>query len=220
MIKLGYLIQKMKQKITKNCITCNEEIIKSYETLLDWKNRKFCSMECRKGTIRTEDEKRRIKETCLAKGTGKWKRGARSQELKDRQSEAMKTRVALGIHNFWKGGRPQKYCPDCNAPVTYYRTKCVKCAPARGENHPNWQGGITPINHKIRNSLESKAWIKSVKLRDGHKCKIGNKDCSGKLEAHHILSWSEYPELRYQINNGITLCHFHHPRAGSVVIRI
>jgi len=22
----------------------------------------------------------------------------------------------------------------------------------------------------------------------------------------------DYPELRYEVNNGITLCHFHHPR--------
>ena len=27
-----------------------------------------------------------------------------------------------------------------------------------------------------------------------------------------ILGWTDYPELRYEVNNGITLCHFHHPR--------
>lgn len=37
-------------------------------------------------------------------------------------------------------------------------------------------------------------------------------NCKGRLEAHHILSWKDYPELRYDINNGITLCHAHHPR--------
>lgn len=55
-------------------------------------------------------------------------------------------------------------------------------------------------------------WMRAVKNRDGWKCKITNGDCSGRLEAHHILRWSEHPELRYEINNGITLCAFHHPR--------
>ena len=52
----------------------------------------------------------------------------------------------------------------------------------------------------------------NVLKRDNFKCKIGNKDCIGRIEAHHILIWSEYPELRYEINNGITLCHAHHPK--------
>lgn len=55
-------------------------------------------------------------------------------------------------------------------------------------------------------------WRKEVWLRDRYKCKIANPDCKGKIEAHHILSWRDYPELRYQVNNGITLCHAHHPR--------
>ena len=29
---------------------------------------------------------------------------------------------------------------------------------------------------------------------------------------YRILSWRDYPELRFNINNGITLCHAHHPR--------
>jgi len=55
-------------------------------------------------------------------------------------------------------------------------------------------------------------WRKQVWLRDDFKCKINNSECNGKIEAHHILSWREYPELRFEINNGITLCHAHHPR--------
>lgn len=54
-------------------------------------------------------------------------------------------------------------------------------------------------------------WRKEVRDRDGHKCKIGNRDCVERLETHHILSWRDHPELRYDVNNGITLCKFHHP---------
>lgn len=50
------------------------------------------------------------------------------------------------------------------------------------------------------------------KKRDKWGCKIKSKDCNDRLEAHHILNWMAYPELRYDINNGITLCQFHHPR--------
>lgn len=61
-------------------------------------------------------------------------------------------------------------------------------------------------------SRANKCWSIDVKNRDGNKCKINNNDCSGRIEAHHILNWVEYPELRYDINNGIALCQFHHPK--------
>lgn len=54
--------------------------------------------------------------------------------------------------------------------------------------------------------------MKEVKNRDSWKCKLLNEDCSGRLEAHHIVPWSESLELRYEVNNGITLCHYHHPK--------
>ena len=47
------------------------------------------------------------------------------------------------------------------------------------------------------------------------KSRIADINCSGRLEAHHILDWINYPELRYEINNGITLCHAHHPRGRA-----
>lgn len=60
-----------------------------------------------------------------------------------------------------------------------------------------------------------KEWMNSVKKRDNWKCRIRNKDCCGKLESHHILPWRDFPELRYDIKNGITLCIKHHPRKRS-----
>ena len=82
----------------------------------------------------------------------------------------------------------------------------------RGENHYRWNPNREAVRRDLRNDPIYKQWSKCVKSRDFWKCKISNKDCSGKVVAHHILPWAKFPELRYEINNGITLCHTHHPK--------
>ena len=74
----------------------------------------------------------------------------------------------------------------------------------KGEKSVFWKGGITPEMMKIRMSLEYKLWRKSVFERDGFTCQkygvVGRK-----LVAHHINNFSDFPELRLAIDNGITL---------------
>lgn len=82
-----------------------------------------------------------------------------------------------------------------------------------GEKNHKWIKDRTKlVKRQKRGDSAYCYWRKEVWLRDNFKCKIANPDCVGRIEAHHILSWSDFPELRYQINNGITLCHAHHPR--------
>src|SRR3990167_10642088 len=79
------------------------------------------------------------------------------------------------------------------------------------QNH-KWVVDRTLLTKKQeRNDSAYKEWRKNVWIRDNFKCKIKNFDCGGRIESHHILSWIKFPELRYEVNNGITLCHFHHP---------
>ena len=74
----------------------------------------------------------------------------------------------------------------------------------KGKNHPNWKGGHTPENIKIRMSLEYKLWRKAVFLRDNFTCQK-HKIRGGKLVAHHINNFSDFMELRLALDNGITL---------------
>ena len=48
-------------------------------------------------------------------------------------------------------------------------------------------------------------WAKTVKELDNHKCAFCGS--TEKLEAHHIRKKSLFPELKNDIDNGITLCH-------------
>jgi len=54
-----------------------------------------------------------------------------------------------------------------------------------------------------------KNWRFSVFERDSYTCKNCGKTTI-ELHAHHIKSWAGYPEFRYDVNNGITLCIFCH----------
>jgi 5-methylcytosine-specific restriction endonuclease McrA len=84
----------------------------------------------------------------------------------------------------------------------------------RGKNHGNWQGGITPINFKIRNSLEYKIWREAVFKRDDYTCVwCGQK--GGRLVADHIKPFSLFPELRFAIDNGRTLCEDCHKKTDT-----
>lgn len=75
----------------------------------------------------------------------------------------------------------------------------------QGKNSSNWKGGITPINKAIRNSPKYKRWREAVFERDDYTCvRCGER--GGTLNGDHIKSFSMFPELRFDLNNGRTLC--------------
>jgi len=91
----------------------------------------------------------------------------------------------------------------------------------RGVNNPNWRGGTTPAFSKIRASLEYKMWRRSVFERDNYTCVwcLRSKDVSGKLNADHIKPFAYYPELRFAIDNGRTLCLDCHKKTDTYLFK-
>ena len=81
-----------------------------------------------------------------------------------------------------------------------------------GKNHWKWIKDRNLVKKNERNDGAYLQWVKKVKKRDKNSCALKSQECSGYNIVHHIYQWSLYPKLRYIINNGITLCQFHHPR--------
>lgn len=73
------------------------------------------------------------------------------------------------------------------------------------ENHPNWKGGVTYLRECAMQTKDYKDWRKNVFERDDFTCKKCNQK-GYDLNAHHIMSYAEYPKLRLDVENGVTLC--------------
>ena len=76
------------------------------------------------------------------------------------------------------------------------------------------EDGENAENKFSKNNLEYKEWRNKVILRDNGACQCCGLD--EKLEAHHIFSSEEYPQLAYELTNGITLCKFCHDKYHSI----
>jgi len=73
----------------------------------------------------------------------------------------------------------------------------------RGPNAAHYVNGrSTKARHKL--SKELAAWRSAVFVRDGWRCcKCESND---DIQAHHIKHFATHPELRLDVDNGITLC--------------
>lgn len=84
-----------------------------------------------------------------------------------------------------------------------------------GEKNPSWNPNLTDEERITkRNYPEYHEWRTAVFERDSFTCQICGQR-GGKLQAHHVESYRDNPDLRTTISNGITLCKkchrdFHH----------
>lgn len=90
------------------------------------------------------------------------------------------------------------------------KTRKLLSEQRKGESGSNWQDGKSVKNDKIRKSLEYKLWREAVFKRDNYTCiwcgaRSGNGNAL-ELHADHIRPFAFFPELRFAIDNGRTLC--------------
>lgn len=116
----------------------------------------------------------------------------------------------------WRGGMwVQKMCIHCETVYTVSRTIAPRsnfCSHAcrakfyfTGEGNVNWKGGVTPKHWAIRQTREYAEWRRDVYRRDRWTCQA----CGYRgrqIVAHHIKSFAENPALRFDVENGMTLC--------------
>ncbi len=101
---------------------------------------------------------------------------------------------------------------------------------AKGKDHPQWEGGKTPLIMKIRNSKQYAKWRMEVFRRDNFSCFVCGDNRGGNLNAHHIEQLSVIIDKHdikifeealnckkvWDVYNGITLCEDCHPNADEI----
>lgn len=87
--------------------------------------------------------------------------------------------------------------------------------PRRGKDSPNYRGGgCQTERHSLMRRWEYKEWRKAVFERDNYTCQICGQH-GGNLQADNVKPWWLYPELRFEISNGRTLCVSCHKKTDT-----
>ncbi len=171
---------------------------------------KFCSKECaNKSKIiwsickncgaqynTGQDGGKRNKYFCSMKCAADYKRGKPlSEEHKAALSAVKVGKPILHLHT-----------PEVVAKISASLTG--KPQPwMRGKLHPNYKNGGVNYYERIQamGRVEYKNWRREVFARDNYTCQRCNRK-GLRIQAHHIKSWSDNPDIRYDVANGITLC--------------
>jgi len=206
---------------------CGNHVSRSAANSKQWN--KYIHGHNGKGRPRPEHVRKKISKSHFGIGRGEsrspsteFKSGQRSSpetefqpghkfHLGKKRSDAFRQKMAA----HYKNQRYTVSCDYCGRPlkVIEYKIKnsnhafCDRTCSSSyfsGDRNNKWKGGITPENVAIRGSVGALYWKKAVMSRDGYKCYLCG--TGGRLHAHHIHPFAEYEKLRFDVDNGITLC--------------
>ena len=121
--------------------------------------------------------------------------------------------VATWLENFNIDRRPTggayKKGTKVSAEIRKKQSKAKK-GKLLGKDNPNWKGGLISDEVRDRRSYQAKRWREECRERDENKCTL----CGSieRLHVHHILPYKDYPDRRWDINNGQTVCALCHEK--------
>ena len=137
---------------------------------------------------------------CTHECYSKWKTNIRGQEhplYKKKNTTCPQCGKVFEVHAYRLEERESVFCSkQCHNDWMYENQ--------RGENNPNWRGGRVKYPGRSDSVRDYRNLRETVFKRDGFKCKICGSATD--LHIHHIKSWAEYPDLRYDPDNCITVC--------------
>jgi len=205
------------------CHVCNQ---KFYAMPYQVKSgRKYCSGKCRlkvfasnrKGVPCTEETKKRISKANKGRQPSLLAIRGATKSARERRGKK---------HPRWKGGKPK--CKKCGKQLSNYGIfLCKKCYNESKKGIPRTQKVKdkisrthkerwkmhkykTLLNERMRRGKDFAKWRKKVFERDNYicqKCKKRSKKGERiELHPHHILNFSNHEDLRFIVDNGVTLC--------------
>ena len=104
------------------------------------------------------------------------------------------------------------YCTVNTTLLNSGKTKSCGCLRLGqvGENHPSYNPNLTDeerLKNRYRMSDgDFRSWANLIKERDNYTCQVCGDNKSGNLNAHHLNGWNTFPEQRFDLDNGVTLC--------------
>jgi len=86
----------------------------------------------------------------------------------------------------------------------------------RGANNHFWRGGVSQINHIVRNNIMKTPEYRMFRLKVIDRDKVCQQcGATTNLEVHHIKEFALYPRLRLDEQNALTLCKSCHTKTDS-----
>jgi hypothetical protein len=184
----------MQNLIQTKCKYCSKKIMVNKHQF-DRGRGKFCSMSCRGLFLSLQPNHFGGKRNVF--------KGTHTAEARKKMSDFAKNRSI-----------PQEIREKISRTLTgksYLSIEARKKMSLRfiGDKNPSWKGGLSKLHKSERriamNTVDYQLWRTAVFMRDNYTCQIcGQRGLT--LNADHVKPWYKYPELRYAIDNGRTLC--------------